>query len=93
MVEDEGIKVEVTKGGAGGAICADVVMGGSDLDGDSWEIVVTAVGVTTDPGVVLLIGRTTFRMIKNWVSTSLLLTSLPPMLYCVVTVIVTGPAG
>lgn len=68
MVEDGGINVEVTKGVAGGVICADVVMGGNDLDGDSWEtsgIVVTAVGVATDSGVVLLIGRKTFMTIKN----------------------------
>lgn len=74
-------------------ICAEVVMAGSDLDGDSWEIVVSAVGVATGPGAVLLIEKKTLRTIKNCVSKSLLLTSLAPMSYCVVTVTVTDPTG
>lgn len=90
---DEGVNLEVTQGIVDAEICAEVVMGGSDLDGDSRETVVSDVGVATEPGVVGLIGRKTLRTITNWVSKSLLSTSLPAMLYCAVTVTVTGLAG
>lgn len=90
---DEGVKVEVTQGIVDAEICAEVVMGGSNLDGESREIVAGGVGVATETCVVGLIGRKTLRTIINRVSKSLLSTSLPAMLYCAVTVTVTGPAG
>lgn len=93
LAGDGRVKAKDTTGVVDGGICPGVLIGGSDLVGDSWETVGSAVDTGSDPGVKGLAGRKILRIIANWVSKSLLLISLLPMLYCVVIMSVTGPTG